>query len=1224
MSDLKTLNENFARLRQLLDSKEMDPDPSRTDFHTHEETLHEISSLIDEVLGDVDASVSTIEDESVGNNYKAAAAAFAGETACLLFAANQKDKVSSLFSKARSIDPKGPRSTLFNEIERDYTVMVRLNRAEWLLARERRVECNHIAEQLVQLRAFPETAVWAKKLLNVPRPIKSAPMLYTLNGFGTSLWGKRDKRPDGTYIATRCLVFLFLPVLAIDAYWVQYEGGNSYLFFGKVPLSAFARWWRRLLVSGALALLVSIAVNGYWDTPEKRLARDLKAAHVAETEGSIDRAEQLYEQIVSDYGYMSEAKEAAEAVLRIESERLPKTLTEKDLLAVQSILKRFESMLSTAKRGAANFMSRKLIEWAKSYKGKTENDTFTGRIGLLNDALSIPDTSNREEAMTLKNDTFNQWARLIEPTRPMDAVHRYLSNSGDASAVRNAAAILERLKTISDILPDLEKDVNEFASAVKTLGLKDLEASAQELKTKTDEQVKSATSAERAALLESQDEKQLTAALKKSPRDQGIASSLAAIKYTLGKYDEAARILEDARGEGGVFPRASELEYADCLMNAGRLDDAASLLQQILDARLFEYLDVQKTYTRVETEIIESGMVAKEQADTMAKYPKADMESIRSLWLEDKLKNDPRLTKLRNAYLDMWDVMPAAIKLGTVNLRRAEAAFGNERTSLLNAAENAFLSVRAEASDDPAYHIGLAQVYFRLGKSNEGEKEMTWVLDRHEPLLSLSAAHVYRELGLNQKASAIAHSVYETKEPAIKERAALLVAAMTDDLTEKEKWLRLADVNSPQVSADLLEVEGEKLYATGDMEAADAKYEEAERIYSKQGDAVSLNNAAVSARRRAELTGNPAHLKRAALFLEKSLKQSSDNALVIDNLAGTLRFEAELKILGHWIEIESLGLTGDEAEALTASMMEGPLRSEVRQQLKASPELARSAALLKQAAILSPTMASLYSEQAGLAFALDDAAQLKEIAQKIRSQKALDTGDAKRRRDDWMSGKNDSQIKSATAGALSRLEKNMDGIRRLQHAPTTAAALTAMAQLYRSLSFFEEPSTRLDSADVALTEAQSLWPKSGVASDLAVVLLEKAILNAKTKVPALNDLWNKRRRDLTSVSIIALAMERSGADTIRALSDTKEMKRIVTLIESGTIQPSLFFVIVSKITGAPSLKQMALQATSRESLKLSVEIDSLLDPSNEDLTIRKSWLNIHEKPAGLLGSGLQP
>src|ERR1051325_291740 len=87
------------------------------------------------------------------------------------------------------------------------------------------------------------------------RPIKNPPTLHTINGIGTTVYGRRDfDEETGTYIKTHCFCFLFLPLVAIGAYRVADAGpGNGWYFIGKERLSPFAKAWNWSIL--ALALL---------------------------------------------------------------------------------------------------------------------------------------------------------------------------------------------------------------------------------------------------------------------------------------------------------------------------------------------------------------------------------------------------------------------------------------------------------------------------------------------------------------------------------------------------------------------------------------------------------------------------------------------------------------------------------------------------------------------------------------------------------------------------------------------------------------------------------------------------------------------------------------------------------------------------------------------------------------------------------------------------------
>jgi hypothetical protein len=95
------------------------------------------------------------------------------------------------------------------------------------------------------------------------QPITAAPSLHTINGIGLSLYGARDRHAEtGTYVATRYLVFLFIPVLALGAYRVaKAPGDQGWYFLGKVPLGTVAKAWNLLLAAILFVSLGALATR---------------------------------------------------------------------------------------------------------------------------------------------------------------------------------------------------------------------------------------------------------------------------------------------------------------------------------------------------------------------------------------------------------------------------------------------------------------------------------------------------------------------------------------------------------------------------------------------------------------------------------------------------------------------------------------------------------------------------------------------------------------------------------------------------------------------------------------------------------------------------------------------------------------------------------------------------------------------------------------------------
>ncbi len=95
-----------------------------------------------------------------------------------------------------------------------------------------------------------------EKILKDLKPIKGAPSLYTINGIGTTLYGKADYDPEtDSYLTTLYFVIFFIPILPLARYRVIQEGENTYKFLGKVPLRNFDK-----LHIGLVILFIGILI----------------------------------------------------------------------------------------------------------------------------------------------------------------------------------------------------------------------------------------------------------------------------------------------------------------------------------------------------------------------------------------------------------------------------------------------------------------------------------------------------------------------------------------------------------------------------------------------------------------------------------------------------------------------------------------------------------------------------------------------------------------------------------------------------------------------------------------------------------------------------------------------------------------------------------------------------------------------------------------------------
>lgn len=92
----------------------------------------------------------------------------------------------------------------------------------------------------------------------------SAPVMSTVNGIGTTIYGREEQGADGAYVTTLFFVVFFVPVIPLGAYLVADAGGRSYRFYGKAPFGAFTFLWGLLWLVGLTSAALFGIVSTLW------------------------------------------------------------------------------------------------------------------------------------------------------------------------------------------------------------------------------------------------------------------------------------------------------------------------------------------------------------------------------------------------------------------------------------------------------------------------------------------------------------------------------------------------------------------------------------------------------------------------------------------------------------------------------------------------------------------------------------------------------------------------------------------------------------------------------------------------------------------------------------------------------------------------------------------------------------------------------------------------
>jgi tetratricopeptide (TPR) repeat protein len=147
------------------------------------------------------------------------------------------------------------------------------------------------------------------------KPLKNPPGLFTLNGFGLGMYGNRAADPETrTYIKTRCICAIFIPVLALDAFRVADAGGGGWYFLGKEKLGTFASLWRKCMLVTVVCLIGSAMWNHHIESPEYRAEKAVEKAVSLVAAGKPLEAAGVYGELLRE-GIGDPAKSTSEIKL---------------------------------------------------------------------------------------------------------------------------------------------------------------------------------------------------------------------------------------------------------------------------------------------------------------------------------------------------------------------------------------------------------------------------------------------------------------------------------------------------------------------------------------------------------------------------------------------------------------------------------------------------------------------------------------------------------------------------------------------------------------------------------------------------------------------------------------------------------------------------------------------------------------------------------------------
>jgi hypothetical protein len=1196
-----------------------DPDLARNDWAGHARTLDAVEGACTWLLAHHEHLESISETQTAARRVRIHIADRCATAAALLHAAWRSKQAKAILERCAAVCPDVGDQRLYTAGVQNPEAFTQAIRASWLFQHDRHDEARKLA---ASLRGAPTAiAEFARHIERAPTPINDAPNLFSLNGFGLRFFGGYDEEPDGSKNRVRFVTALFVPVIPVDAYRLRENGDGSYQLYGKVKLGPLMRAWQLVALGLTALAIVWALVGAFLDSPERKLRGELDDVATLETSDPAAALER-YEQLAGEYVPQFEGRDGEAELqrlvagwVRVATAEIPEPITPAAVDPIAGIVARYSALPQRMQSGELTdpFVDR-LLGWSDELgSDSTANADASLDLLIAAERLASPSRKPRVEAGT--RSARIALAQMLADDWPLEAVRQYSHLLADSEARAALERVLRKLPRSATLLGEIGHELRIWAGSNPD----DTEL-AQQLIALVQQAEQLANDPARTELLQSGDETKLRAALEQDPQDQVVVVALAVILRGRGLLDDAIGLL-DGLGPVGLMTHDAQYLYASLAFEQGKLDQAAALLEPMLGNRLPAFEDARRAYdaelVKLQDRLIakaERGEIPKQHEAALTGQDEAAARQAFQSWMDEEIQRSTMLPGLQEEYMRQADIVPVAVLLGTVQLQRARAAADDERQRLLDSAEATFLAIRGEAGGMPDYHMSLAQVYHRLGKSAEGDAEFQILIDDPDANVRLLAAAGYRELGHQQRAREVAEAIYVSASSPAKERAAMFLSLLAPDIDDRETWLRRADQTDEFVTTSLLEVEADRLVRDGEFAAADVKFERAFELYHARAERErsSFNNAALALLGRYKCTGDVRHVAEAVELMKTSVAMTPDDAIVLGNYADLLFFRVTLELLDRFVATKGLRIDGGEAATLLRDIGGSSLHERFVAAVRESPSRARALEVYAQLEVLAPQSPTSYMGQAAWYSFADNEEALAKLVERLRTVAGLDTSSAAQAHLEDLSGEDDEQsiaeltIALEARAAVRASSKRASAESRALLLQLDGHDLRARARLH---GLSEQGLADARAAVGAFEEAQTLWPEGLSTDALADALLLIAIHElAAAGDQDLRDYWTEHVR-AQGMSMTLVGLIERGSECIDALAKHEAFERSLELRATvADVNLDVLDLVVAKIAKDEALRARTAAELSRALVRLELEFGALLTPYDPSVTRVAEWL----------------
>ncbi|VUD67366.1 hypothetical protein TDB9533_03757 [Thalassocella blandensis] len=614
-------------------------------------------------------------------------------------------------------------------------------------------------------------------------------------------------------------------------------------------------------------------------------------------------------------------------------------------------------------------------------------------------------------------------------------------------------------------------------------------------------------------------------------QDKDLAMDLALLDEALYGCDNCESILSNFRDELGDHEAARAL--GQYYAATGNVDAAFTLLKPYTDKHIAEYHEAEKHYNATLDKIWDETIDFLDKGNGPESfynaYDQADDEGknrILNEYYSDRLAASQEADQALVRYQNAASVVPVALDMGIVRLGRAMTITDTEqRTAELNEAETIFLAVKAFASDSDDYQLYLGQVYYWLGKADQGDELFTALINKYErsdTILS-SIASVMRNLGAKAKATEYIEEAYtKASDPESKQSYAYQRYMLSTDLDDRISWIEKSDMTSGYVKADMHSAKAEKAERENNKKLALEHYQSAIDVYSDLPETLSLyNNIALIYMSKYDLGRNITDYDLALSNMDKAVQIGSDDSIVLSNAADYYAMRVYKDVLGEKLDLSVLQYR-PSLDLFSYLYTNNEQKMEIIEEIKQHPHFNKMMEYTKKASILSPKS----SDSFYMAYEIMDFLRLNNEIQNILPR--LDAITLEQKQDEdaqrkFRSGESHEKSISSIKESIALYQKRYSALNGKEHPLERAIIDSTLMKLQLSLITFGE---KID-INQLLQQAESHYnnvPSSATRALYTDILEQKLIEESRSISPEFSTLHDNYKYIFDRDSLIYLGL----------------------------------------------------------------------------------------------------